>query len=55
MHYLITYRKGNETIELEWIVPAGWGEAAIREAFRRQYPEAEIVSIAACGQGCLIG
>ena len=58
MPYLIIYRKNNETIQLEWIVPTkptSWSEAAIREAFERQYSGAEIVSIKAIGEGCLVG
>ena len=55
MPYLITYRKSNETIQLPWIVPTGWSEAAIREAFYRQYSGAEIISIEAVGEGCLVG
>ena len=55
MPYLITYRKNNETITLEWIAPSNWSEAAIREAFERQYSGAEIISIAAIGEGCLVG
>ena len=47
MAYAITYRKNNETINLEWIVPTGWGARAIREAFKQQYPQAEIISLEA--------
>ena len=47
MPYSITYRKSNETISMEWIVPTGWGEIAIRESFKQQYPQAEIISIEA--------
>ena len=47
MAYAITYRKNNETINLEWIVPTGWGARAIREAFKQQYPQAEIIRIEA--------
>ena len=47
MPYSITYRKNNETINLEWIVPAGWGMGAIRQAFYCQYSGAEIISIEA--------
>ena len=58
MPYLITYRKNNEQHQLEWIVPTkptNWSEAAIREAFYRQYSGAEIISIEAIGEGCLVG
>ena len=55
MPYLITYRKNNETITLEWIAPTSWSQAAIRQAFYRQYSGAEIISIAACDEGCLVG
>lgn len=55
MPYLITYRKNNETIQLEWIVPSDYSEAAIREAFERQYSGAEIISIEALGEGCAVG
>ena len=55
MIYLITYRKNNETITLEWIAPSNWSEAAIRQAFYCQYSGAEIISIEAIGEGCLVG
>jgi hypothetical protein len=49
MVYSITYRsKDNETIELEWIVPTGWGARAIREAFKQQFPQAQLISIEPC-------
>ena len=48
MAYAITYRKNNETINLEWIVPTGWGARAIREAFKQQYPQAQLISIEPC-------
>ena len=48
MAYAITYRKNNETVVIpEWIVPTGWGETAIREAFELQFPQAEIISLEA--------
>ena len=47
MAYAITYSKNNEQINIEWIVPTGWSESAISEAFERQYPQAEIISIEA--------
>ena len=47
MPFKITYRKNNETINLEWVVPTGWGMGAIREAFKRQYPQAKIISLEA--------
>ena len=47
MPYSITYRKNNETVNLEWVVPTGWGEIAIRESFKRQYPQAKIISLEA--------
>ena len=47
MPYFITYRKNNETITIEWIIPTGWSESAISEAFERQYPQAEIISLEA--------
>ena len=47
MPYSITYRKNNETINIEWIVPTGWSESAISEAFERQYPQAEIIRLEA--------
>jgi hypothetical protein len=55
MAYEITYQKDNATIDLQWIVPTGWSETAIREAFERQYSGAEIVSVTPCGEGCLVG
>ena len=55
MPYLITYRKNNETIQLEWIVPSNFGQAAIRQAFYCQYSGARIISIEAIGEGCLVG
>ena len=55
MLYLIAYRKNNETITLEWIAPSNWSEAAIRQAFCCQYSGAEIISITAIGDGCLVG
>lgn len=47
MAYAITYRKNNETIKIEWIVPTGWTTAAIRQSFEQQYPQAEIISLEA--------
>ena len=47
MPYSITYRKNNETINIEWIVPTGWTTAAIRQSFEQQYPQAEIIRIEA--------
>lgn len=47
MAYSITYRKNNEQINIEWIVPTGWGETAIRESFELQFPQAEIISLEA--------
>lgn len=55
MLYLITYRKNNETITLEWIAPSNFSQAAIRQAFYCQYSGAEIISVAALGEGCLVG
>ena len=46
--YEITYRKNNEQIILEWVVPTGWSTAAIRESFERQFPQAQIISIEPC-------
>ena len=43
--YEITYRKNNEQIILEWVVPTCWGMGAIRQAFYCQYSGAEIISI----------
>jgi hypothetical protein len=47
MAYAITYSKNNETINIEWIVPTGWSESAIRESFKQQYPQAEIIRLEA--------
>ena len=47
MAYSITYRKNNETISIEWIVPTGWSTAAIRQSFKQQYPQAEIIKLEA--------
>ena len=47
MPYSITYRKNNEQINMEWIVPSGWGESAIRQSFKQQYPQAEIIKLEA--------
>lgn len=47
MPYSITYRKNNETINIEWIVPTGWTTAAIRQSFEQQYPQAEIIRLEA--------
>ena len=47
MTYQITYTKLNETHTLEWIIPTGWGEASIIESFKRQYAQAEIISLKA--------
>ena len=48
MVYSITYRKNNETIELEWVAPTGWGEPAIIESFNEQFPQAQLISIKPC-------
>ena len=47
MAFSITYRKNNEQINIEWIVPSGWSTAEIRQSFERQYPEAQIISLEA--------
>ena len=47
MAYSITYRKKNETISIEWIVPTGWSTAAIYSCFKQQYPQAEIIKLEA--------
>jgi hypothetical protein len=47
MPYSITYRKNNETINIEWIVPTGWTTAAIRQSFEQQYPQANIIRLEA--------
>jgi len=47
MPYSITYRKNNETINIEWIVPTGWSESAIIQSFKQQYPQAEIIRLEA--------
>jgi hypothetical protein len=46
--YEITYRKNNEQIILEWVVPTNWSPAAIRESFERQFSQAQIISIEPC-------
>lgn len=46
--YEITYRKDNEQISLEWVVPTGWSSAAISDAFKRQFPQAELINIEPC-------
>jgi hypothetical protein len=46
--YEITYRKNNEQIILEWVVPTGWSTVAISESFERQFPQAEIINIKPC-------
>ncbi len=47
MAYSITYRKNNEQINIEWIVPSGWTTTAIRQSFKQQYPQAEIIKLEA--------
>jgi hypothetical protein len=47
MTYQIVYRKNNELINLEWIVPTGWSDSAVRECFERRYSQAEIITIEA--------
>jgi hypothetical protein len=47
MAYSITYSKNNEQINIEWIVPTGWTTEAIRQSFKRQYPQAEIIKLEA--------
>ena len=47
MTFKIIYTKNNETHTLEWLVPTGWNQAAIRESFERQYAQAEIISLEA--------
>jgi hypothetical protein len=43
--YLITYlcNLSNEQRILEWVVPEGWGPAAIGQHFEQQFPGTEIV------------
>ena len=55
MVYLITYCKNNEVIAIEWVAPSNFSQAAIRQAFYCQYSGAEIISIEAIGEGCLVG
>ena len=55
MLYLITYKKANETITLEWIAPSNFSQAAIRQAFYCQYSGAKIIRIEAIGEDCLVG
>ena len=45
MPYQITYVKANELHQLEWIVPTGWPETAIRECFSQRFPDREILCI----------
>ena len=45
MTYQITYTKANELHQLEWIVPQGWSEPAVRECFERRFPGSEILNI----------
>lgn len=46
MTCLITYRNSRHEIHnLDWAIPSGWSEAAIRAAFERQYPGSELLSI----------
>jgi len=47
MAYSITYRKNNETINIEWIVPTGWSTAAIYLCFKQQFSGATVVSLEA--------
>jgi hypothetical protein len=47
MAYSITYRKNNETINIEWIVPTGWTTGQSARSFKQQYPQAEIISLEA--------
>jgi hypothetical protein len=47
MAYSITYRKNNETINIEWIVPTGWSTAAVYTSFKQQFPGATIISLEA--------
>jgi hypothetical protein len=43
--HVITYQNRHGIHNLEWTVPKGWGEQAIRDAFHMQYTGAEIISI----------
>jgi hypothetical protein len=45
--YQITYIKNNEQLTIEWIVPPGWTQQSIRDAFHTQYPAADILTIEA--------
>jgi hypothetical protein len=45
--YLITYQLNNEQRILEWVVPEGWGPAAIGQSFEQQFPSTEILRIEA--------
>ena len=47
MAYSITYRKNNETINIEWIAPTSWSTAAIYACFKQQHPGATVISIEA--------
>jgi len=41
----IVYQNRYGLHTLEWTVPKGWGEDAIRDAFHVQYTGAQIISI----------
>ena len=47
MVYSITYRKNNEQIIMEWIVPTGWSTTKICKSFEQQYPQAELIELKA--------
>lgn len=47
MTFAIHYRNRNNEIScVEWVVPTGWSNHAIRQAFAAQYPScAEVITI----------
>lgn len=48
MTYLITYLSSNEQHILEWVVPAGWSDAAIHQAFSERFPAAQLLTMEQC-------
>ncbi len=47
MIYLITYRKHNETHDLEWYAPSSWRPETVRNCFIARFPQADILSFSA--------
>jgi len=45
MTYLLTYLSNDEQHTLEWVAPAAWTPAAVRQAFADRFPAAQLLTL----------